>query len=866
MKSTTPVLPQQIKFIALLIGLLALFGSLPYAITIVEVERDNQENDLALKQLRALADTVSLVTDLQCQLLPSHGPDRAFAAQLELHVFHQHQAILSYLRLRVERYGKQGSIFPPNPEQYKFNPDVSGAIQLAQASEMLVTKLGTVVLTDPDHEPDSYRYNLQQFRQGQVLLHNWTSEFVNRQVLGLSVNINRLDQSAKITIGIEVLCLISLIGFVVWPLTQHYIKSAQSEADLKNFVLSQAQKQDIAVQEFNQLTKELNSNSETLADNLALAVRLRTDLEQRERELHETQVLVRVGRVKINIPERLAFITAEAAVLLGLGNQVLTMPASDFWDLFDTNSTIDLRQLSAENIKGIGLFSCWLRKPVKDSSHSHLKTDVIPQSNQLTLTIQDLTQERAATLQIFDAKRKAEDATMAKALFLSTMSHEIRTPMNAIIGLADILYQENPRPDQQENLETLSYSAKHLLALLNDLLDFSKIEAGKIVFSSAPFSTAAFLHHLMQIFGPQAAQKKLALKLQVQDGLPGLLEGDELRLNQILTNLISNAIKFSSSGYVLIRVGFRQSIDHLTNIQSPSGQLHIEVEDTGIGIAADVVPLLFEAFHQASANTTREYGGTGLGLSICKRLIELQHGTIKVKSVPGLGSCFSVTLPMVVPDGAADMPLVTYELVTQQSRHLSSDQVSSNQHLKAAASTEPQKQGPSTIISRDSRSPDPPYNENQNSVSLQSSQDKPLSGLHILVVEDNRVNRMVLTKLLSRWGASFDEAIHGQDALDQLEAQAAATTKATAQPVLPHVLLLDLEMPIMDGYQLARILKEDSRFRSIPIVALSANSESFVQETSTNLGLDQYLTKPIDPGRLLQALTPFINRLKQIGH
>lgn len=277
--------------------------------------------------------------------------------------------------------------------------------------------------------------------------------------------------------------------------------------------------------------------------------------------------------------------------------------------------------------------------------NKQLETTVKLRTIELEVTNVEL-KEKSAELEKFNqelqiAKSRAEDASIAKEQFLSTMSHEIRTPLNAVIGMTHLLKEEDPRPDQLENLDVLQVSAKHLLSLINDILDFSKIESGKIEFESVPFSLRELFDDLRKMFLYKANEAGLKLTLQIDKDMPEYLIGDSGRLSQIVANLLSNAIKFTEKGEVTLKV---------LSIKSEGDQvlIHISVQDSGIGIPKEKLKNIFESFTQASSETTRKYGGTGLGLSIIKKLVELQRGTINVTSEINKGSTFTVEIPYTV--------------------------------------------------------------------------------------------------------------------------------------------------------------------------------------------------------------------------
>ena len=244
------------------------------------------------------------------------------------------------------------------------------------------------------------------------------------------------------------------------------------------------------------------------------------------------------------------------------------------------------------------------------------------------------------------AKNAAEAAAQAKARFLSIMSHEIRTPMNAVIGSTHLLAQDEPRPDQMEALDTLKYAANNLLLLINDILDFSKIDAGKVTLEQVDIDLPHRLEELVRAFRFQAQEKQIGLRLDLGHDLPRWVRTDPVRLNQVLGNLLSNAIKFTAQGEVCLRVRLAKSLPG-------AYRLEFAVSDTGIGITPEQQQQIFEAFTQASTDTTRQYGGTGLGLAISRHLVRLLGGEIAVKSAAGQGATFSFTL--ILPAGEAQL-------------------------------------------------------------------------------------------------------------------------------------------------------------------------------------------------------------------
>ncbi len=319
-------------------------------------------------------------------------------------------------------------------------------------------------------------------------------------------------------------------------------------------------------------------------------------------------------------------------------------------------------------------------------------------ANQIAIAIQ----RRMMMDNIIVARQKAEEAAQSKQLFMSTMSHEIRTPLNEVIGITNLLLQGNPREDQMDYIKTLRFSGNHLLTLVNDVLDYNKMELGKIVFEQTQFNLNDFLDEIMRSYSFRSKAKHLTFDIKREGNLPVEVIGDQIRLNQILSNFLSNALKFTNQG------GITVTIRELGRKDNQS-KMEFSVQDTGIGIPKEKHIEIFDSFAQASSDTTRQYGGTGLGLAICKKLIELQGGTITLESETGKGSTFSFILTFLVSEKAA---------------------------------REPSEVSESYI---------------------------GLEGKRILVAEDNKINFFVANKFLTGWGVVVTHAENGQLAIEKLE-------------------------------------------------------------------------------------------------
>ncbi|MQX37061.1 PAS domain S-box protein [Roseospira navarrensis] len=524
---------------------------------------------------------------------------------------------------------------------------------------------------------------------------------------------------------------------------------------------------------------------------------------------------------------------------------------------------------------------------------------------------QDISDRKRAEDAMSQAREEAEQSNRLKSAFLANMSHEIRTPMNAVIGLTHLALQTELTPRQREYLDNISTAAHNLLAIINDILDFSKVEAGKMSLEHVQFRLSEILNGAVMVVRPKVIDKGLTLTLHIDRDVPDSWMGDPVRLGQVITNLVSNAVKFTESGRVTITVSLGTP-----DAEDGRRPLAVSVSDTGIGMSPRQQSHLFEAFNQLDSSTTRRFGGTGLGLAISRQILDLMNGTIAVDSSPGVGSTFHVTVPLdrpekTPPDDPLPAPLrgmtialACADAALQEAVALMAERLSLTVRLwdpRGGGASRPDPAAAVVIVDTDLRDAggwplvphlladdaapplivlgadtaaanpercvrlDAPLTEwrlrsalmslTGDRSAIRTTSRDPLSnaratlkGARVLLVEDTPINQKVAMEMLKAAGIEVAVAGNGHEALAWLDRESC------------DLVLMDIQMPGMDGLEATRRLRARPDLAGLPVIAMTAHAMAADRERSLASGMNDHVAKPIHPPELFSTLARWLNR------
>ena len=500
--------------------------------------------------------------------------------------------------------------------------------------------------------------------------------------------------------------------------------------------------------------------------------------------------------IQLDMQGRLNYVSPRGLKLFGItdmdgyyGKRAKDWVAPEFRELAEKN----LRDMIEGRTEQIGEKEYLMLKADGETFHGALNASVIRDQegkpSGVIAIVRDISEKHRMNMNLIEAKEQAEAASTAKGEFLANMSHEIRTPLNGVLGMLQLAMLTNLDQEQREYIETALNSGRSLLRIINDVLDFSKIEAGKVEIGKEDFCLQDMVDSVIEVFRNQAGRKRIELSREISKGAPEIVIGDEGRLRQILFNLVGNALKFTDTGEIIVKVTARQEEDQYA-------RLFFEVRDTGIGIPEDKVDRIFESFTQVDGSYTRKHAGTGLGLSIVKRLVELMGGKIEIASKLGQGTS------------------VSFDVLLGMERRAE-----------------------------------------ERKMEMEDSEIMPeMNKSRLLLVEDDDINRITTRLFLEKLGYEVGIAVNGREALERCEEETY------------DVVLMDIQMPEMDGLEAARRIRDGlggKTPKDVPIIAITAHAMKGDRERFLNSGMDEYVAKPLEMRELARVLERLTSEVTQ---